>query len=213
VHLSYNKTTNWCPNFSWRCSLFICHCQRYFRQARSGSTIRVHVQRLLAVTSASGKGKLVALYGTPRSLPLAYKSVTWRYTESIKSRTFYFYLLQLGQGLPYVLLLSDLLKTKAELNSVAWVRERNIPTERPPLVGKIIANFCGYRCRVVSAADPYGRILDFLDQSRYFFFQATPQLYSRDWVDTVLDPVLIRKSRSAGNRTGISGSVTRNSDH
>jgi hypothetical protein len=28
-------------------------------------------------------------------------------------------------------------------NSVAWVRERTLPTERPPLVGEVIANFCG----------------------------------------------------------------------
>jgi hypothetical protein len=26
---------------------------------------------------------------------------------------------------------------------VAWVRERTIPTERPPLVGEVRANFCG----------------------------------------------------------------------
>jgi hypothetical protein len=26
---------------------------------------------------------------------------------------------------------------------VAWVRERTTPTERPPLVGEVIANFCG----------------------------------------------------------------------
>jgi hypothetical protein len=35
----------------------------------------------------------------------------------------------------------DLLKTK--LNSVALVRERTIPTERPPPVGEVSANFCG----------------------------------------------------------------------
>jgi hypothetical protein len=29
------------------------------------------------------------------------------------------------------------------INSMAWVRERTIPTERPPLVGEVIANFCG----------------------------------------------------------------------
>jgi hypothetical protein len=34
-------------------------------------------------------------------------------------------------------------------------------------------------CRVVSVTDPYGRILGFLDRSRYFFFQVAPQLYSR----------------------------------
>jgi hypothetical protein len=28
-------------------------------------------------------------------------------------------------------------------NSVVWVRERTIPTERSPLVGEVIANFCG----------------------------------------------------------------------
>jgi hypothetical protein len=28
-------------------------------------------------------------------------------------------------------------------NSMVWVREWTIPTERPPLVGEVIANFCG----------------------------------------------------------------------
>jgi hypothetical protein len=28
-------------------------------------------------------------------------------------------------------------------NFMVWVRERTIPTERPPLVGEVIANFCG----------------------------------------------------------------------
>jgi hypothetical protein len=28
-------------------------------------------------------------------------------------------------------------------NSMVWVRERTIPTERPPLVGEVIANLCG----------------------------------------------------------------------
>ena len=35
------------------------------------------------------------------------------------------------------------LKTKTKLNSVALVRERTIPTERPPPVGEVSANFCG----------------------------------------------------------------------
>jgi hypothetical protein len=29
------------------------------------------------------------------------------------------------------------------LNSMVWIRERTIPTERPPLVSEVIANFCG----------------------------------------------------------------------
>jgi hypothetical protein len=55
-----------------------------------------------------------------------------------------------------------------KLNSMVWVRERTIPTERPPLVSEVIANFCGWRCHVVSVTDSYGRILGFLDRSRYF---------------------------------------------
>jgi hypothetical protein len=56
-----------------------------------------------------------------------------------------------------------------------------------------------------------GRILDFLDRSRYFFFyQVAPQLYSRGCVDPVPDPLFF--SGSAGNRTRVSGSVAKNSD-
>jgi hypothetical protein len=36
-----------------------------------------------------------------------------------------------------------LLYSKLTKNSVAWVRKRTIPTERPPLVGEISANFSG----------------------------------------------------------------------
>jgi hypothetical protein len=58
---------------------------------------------------------------------------------------------------------------------------------------------------VVIVTDPYGRILGFLYLSRYFFFQVAPQLYSRGLVDPVPDPLLLRKSGSAGNRTWASG--------
>jgi hypothetical protein len=60
--------------------------------------------------------------------------------------------------------------------------------------------------------DPYGRILGFLDRTRYFFVEAVPQLYSRDSVGSVPDP-LLKESGSAGNRTQTSGSVARNFDH
>jgi hypothetical protein len=55
---------------------------------------------------------------------------------------------------------------------------------------------------VVIVTDPYGRILGFLEWSRYFFFQAAPQLYSRGLVNTVPDPLLLRKSGSAGIEPG-----------
>jgi hypothetical protein len=32
---------------------------------------------------------------------------------------------------------------KTTLNSMVWVRERTLPTEWPPLVGEVIANFLG----------------------------------------------------------------------
>jgi hypothetical protein len=63
-------------------------------------------------------------------------------------------------------------------------------------------------CHVVSVTDLYGRIFGFLGRSRYYF-QVAPQLYSRGWVDPAPDPLLLRKSGSAGNRARTSGSVPR----
>jgi hypothetical protein len=53
-------------------------------------------------------------------------------------------------------------------------------------------------CRMVTATNPYSRILGFLERSRYYFFQVDPQSFSRGWVDPVPDPLLLRKSGSAG---------------
>jgi hypothetical protein len=50
---------------------------------------------------------------------------------------------------------------------------------------------------MVSVTDPYGRILGFLDRSRYVFFQVASQLHSRGLVDPVPEPLLLRKSGSA----------------
>jgi hypothetical protein len=75
---------------------------------------------------------------------------------------------------------------------------------------KSVPTFADKWWHVVSVTDSYGRILGFLDPSRYFFFQVTPQLYSRGWVDPVPDPLLPRKSGRAGNRTRTAGSVARN---
>jgi hypothetical protein len=73
------------------------------------------------------------------------------------------------------------------------------------LSAKLVPTFSGRWCHVFSMTDSYGRILGFLDRSRYFFFQVAPQLYSRSWVDPVPDPLLLRKYGSAGNRTRTSG--------
>jgi hypothetical protein len=78
---------------------------------------------------------------------------------------------------------------------------------------KLMWIFSDRGSRVVSATEPRGRILGFIDRRRYCFLQVAPQLHSRGWVDPVTDPLLLRKSRSAGNRTRASGPVARNSDH
>jgi hypothetical protein len=60
--------------------------------------------------------------------------------------------------------------------SVALVRKRTIPTKRAPLGSEVSAKFAQRGCRVVSATDPHGRILSFVDRSRYYFFQAAPPI-------------------------------------
>jgi hypothetical protein len=51
---------------------------------------------------------------------------------------------------------SEMPKLK-KLNSVALVRERTMPTERPPLVGEVVPTFADRGCCVVSATDSHGR--------------------------------------------------------
>jgi len=43
----------------------------------------------------------------------------------------------------FILTDPDYYKQNSKLNSVALVREQTIPTERPPPVGEVSANFCG----------------------------------------------------------------------
>ena len=53
---------------------------------------------------------------------------------------------------------TQIVYSSAKLNSVALVRERTIPTERPPPVGEVSANFLRVEgCHVVSATSPHGR--------------------------------------------------------
>jgi hypothetical protein len=72
------------------------------------------------------------------------------------------------------------------------------------LSAKLVPSSEDRECRVVSTANSYGHILDFLDRSRYYVFQVAPQLYSRGWVDPVPEPLLLRKFGRAENRTKIS---------
>jgi hypothetical protein len=54
------------------------------------------------------------------------------------------------------------IKYETKPNSVAWVREQTIPTERR-LSAKLVSTFADRGCHVVSVTDPYGSILVFLD--------------------------------------------------
>jgi hypothetical protein len=66
-------------------------------------------------------------------------------------------------------------------NQTPWP-ESAIELYRPSdrrLSAKLVPTFSDRGCRMVSVMDPYGYIHGFLDQSRYFYFQVAPQLYSR----------------------------------
>jgi hypothetical protein len=74
------------------------------------------------------------------------------------------------------------------------------PSDRR-MSAKLVPTFADRGCRVVSATDLHSRTFGFLDRSHYYFFQVAPQLYSQGWVDSVPDPLFLRKSGSPGNRT------------
>jgi hypothetical protein len=89
---------------------------------------------------------------------------------------------------------------------MVWVRERTTPTGRPPFVGEVIANFCGWRVprsQRDGSPRPYSR---FSRQEPLLFCQVASQLYSRGWVDHVPDPIPFFFG-SARNRTRASGPV------
>jgi hypothetical protein len=47
------------------------------------------------------------------------------------------------------------------------------------LSAKLMPTFADREWHVVSVMDPYSHIFGFLDQSRYYFYQVAPQLYSQ----------------------------------
>jgi hypothetical protein len=64
---------------------------------------------------------------------------------------------------------------------------------------------------VVSVTDPYGRILGFLDRSRYFLSGSSSGVLTR--LSGLRSRSTTFFSGSAGNRTQASGSVAKNFDH
>jgi hypothetical protein len=90
---------------------------------------------------------------------------------------------------------------QTKTSSMALVRERTIPTEWPPLVGKVTANLWGQRAwrrQHNGSPWPYSWIsrLELL-----LFLPSTSSIVLTRLSGPVLDPLLLRKSGSAGNRT------------
>ena len=99
---------------------------------------------------------------------------------------------------------------------MSLVRERTIPTERPPPVGEVSVNFCGYRGvtwlaqRVPTAVN----LCFFLTWSRYFFIQVAPQFDLTSLSGPRSRPTTTQKNLVATEiEPGTSLSVARNSDH
>jgi hypothetical protein len=65
---------------------------------------------------------------------------------------------------------------------------------------------------VVSVTDPYGRIFDFLDRSRYFFLSSSSSVVLMRLSEPRSRPTTFF-SGSAWNRTRAPGSVAKNSDN
>ena len=103
---------------------------------------------------------------------------------------------------------------KTKLNSVALVRERTIPTERPPPVGEVSANFCGQRGVALSAQ----RVkLCFLDLEPLLFYSSSSSIDLRRLTRLSRPrsrPTTTQKNLVVpGIEPGTSVSVARNSDH
>jgi hypothetical protein len=77
--------------------------------------------------------------GCDSSTPPALITPTHLYRSQVHAITFYFQCSTLSSATRLLFLRPHCIK----LNSVALVRKRTIPTERPPPVDEVTANFCG----------------------------------------------------------------------
>jgi hypothetical protein len=95
------------------------------------------------------------------------------------------------------------LKTNKHKKKTPWPQSANElyrPSNRR-LSAKLVPTFAVRGVAWSAQQIPTAVNLGFLDRSRYFFTQFTPQLSSRVWVDPVPDSLLLRKSGRAGNQT------------
>jgi hypothetical protein len=112
--------------------------------------------------------------------------------------------LLLGHALPYCTSPGWEMLMILEPLQMPWLlaRKRTIPTDDRHRSANFSANFCGETGVMWSARRfPAAVNLGFLDRCLYYFLQVASQLSSRDWVDSVSDPLLLIKCGSTGNRT------------
>jgi hypothetical protein len=87
------------------------------------------------------------------------------------------------------------------------------PSDRR-LSTKLVSTFAGSGCRVVSATDPYGRMLEFPDRSRYYFLPSSSSIVLTRLSGPRSRPATSYKNLVApGIEPATYGSVARNSDH
>jgi hypothetical protein len=105
--------------------------------------------------------------------------------------------------LQYVSLKHWYISKTNQLYSMALVRERTIWSEPHQLL----------RIEGVawSAQHLHGRIVGFVDQSRYIYIQLAPEFYSRGWMDPVSDHYFSENLVVPGMKPGTSGSLARKS--
>jgi hypothetical protein len=104
------------------------------------------------------------------------------------------------------------LKAKKK-TSMVWVRERTIPTERPPLVGNVIANFLRIEGATWSAWRIPTAVFSVFYTGAATFLSSSSSVVLTRLSGPRSRPTTFFLSGSDGNRTRASGSVAKNSDH
>jgi hypothetical protein len=92
------------------------------------------------------------------------------------------------------------MSTRKKIPGLQSVSELHRPSDRR-LSAKLVPTLADRGCRMVSAKNSHGRLLRFSRPEPLLSFLVAPQLSWRGWVDPVPDPLFLRKSYSAGNRT------------
>jgi hypothetical protein len=97
-------------------------------------------------------------------------------------------------------------------NSMVWIPEWTIPTERPPLVGEVFANFLQIEGATWSAWRIPTAVFSIFYPGAATFLSSSSSVVLTRLSGTRSRPTTFF-SGSAGNRTWASGSVAKNSNH